>query len=165
MTPVPPPPPASPAPPAPRRDPAAEAIGRLTRRAFLVGGCESKINPLSFTRHNTFQPLSRRNDEPQKALRPFDADRAGTVLGEGAAVTSLEELDFARGRGATILGELVAFAAGFDRGLKGPILAGVIRNALRQAGITIADVDHVNAAASGSIGMSSSRGFARISRG
>jgi len=129
---------------------AFRAMQRNLADAFLVGGCESKINPLSFTRHNTFQPLSRQNDEPSKALRPFDAARAGTVLGEGAAVASLEELEFAKGRGATILGELVSFAAGFDRGKKGPVFAGVIRNALKQAGITPAQVDHVNAAASGS---------------
>ncbi len=129
---------------------AFRAMSRDLADAFLVGGCESKINPLSFTRHNTFQPLSHRNDTPETALRPFDADRDGTVLGEGAAAVSLEELEFARDRGATILAELVGFAAGFDRGRRGPVLAGVIRNALKEAGIQPADVDHVNAGASGS---------------
>lgn len=130
---------------------AYRAMNRDLADAFLVGGCESKINPLSFTRHNTFQPMSARNDAPASALRPFDAQRDGTVLGEGAAAVSLEELSFAQNRGAKISAELVGFAAGFDRGLKGPILAGVIRNALREAGITPADVDHVNAGASGSV--------------
>jgi 3-oxoacyl-[acyl-carrier-protein] synthase II len=129
---------------------AFRALGRDLADAFLVGGCESKINPLSFTRHNTFQVLSRRNDAPERALRPFDADRDGTVLGEGAAAVGLEELTFAKGRGAAILAELVGFAAGFDRGRKGPILAGVIRNALREAGIGPGDVDHINAGAGGS---------------
>ncbi|HVK17389.1 MAG TPA: beta-ketoacyl-[acyl-carrier-protein] synthase family protein [Fimbriiglobus sp.] len=129
---------------------AYRAMNRDLADAFLVGGCESKINPLSFTRHNTFQPLTRRNDIPEQALRPFDSDRDGTVLGEGAAAVSLESLDFAKGRGAAILAELVGFAAGFDRGRKGPVLAGVIRNALKEAGIQPSDVDHVNAGASGS---------------
>ncbi len=129
---------------------AYRALGRDLADAFLVGGCESKINPLSFTRHNMFQPLSARNEEAGRALRPFDAGRDGTVLGEGAAAFGLEEVGFARGRGATVLAELVGFASGFDRGRKGPILAGVIRTALREAGIQPTDVDHVNAGASGS---------------
>lgn len=129
---------------------AYRAIGRDLADAFLVGGCESKVNPLSFTRHNTFHALSRRNEAPEKALRPFDADRDGTVLGEGAAAFSLEELAFAQGRGATITAELVGFAAGFDNGHKGAVFAKVIRNALREAGIQPGDVDHVNAGASGS---------------
>jgi len=94
--------------------------------------------------------MSKRNDAPEKALRPFDADRDGTVLGEGAAAFSLEELAFAQGRGATITAELVGFASGFDNGHKGAVFAKVIRNALREAGIQPSDVDHVNAGASGS---------------
>ena len=117
--------------------------------AFLVGGCESKIHPLSLTRHNIFQPLSRKNDTPTTALRPFDADRDGTVLGEGAAVFGLEEAEFATKRGAKVYAELAGFACGFDRGLRGGVLAKVIRNALAEAGATPADVDHVNAAAAG----------------
>ncbi len=129
---------------------AFRALGRDLADAFLVGGCESKLNPLSFTRHNTFQPLSKRNDDPARALRPFDADRDGTVLGEGAAAVALEELSFAKARGARIYAELAGFASGFDRGRQGPVLAGVIRAALRGAGARPEDVDHVNAAASGS---------------
>jgi 3-oxoacyl-[acyl-carrier-protein] synthase II len=116
---------------------------------FLVGGCDSKINPLSFTRNNLFTPLTRRNDTPATAVRPFDKDRDGTALGEGAAVFGLEELSFARKRGAKVYAEVVGFAAGFDRGRKGTVLAGVIRNALKEAGIEPANVDHVNAHAAG----------------
>ncbi len=130
---------------------AYRAIGRDLADAFLVGGCESKVNPLSFTRHNTFQKLSKRNDFPEGALRPFDADRDGTVLGEGAAAFSLEELAFAQGRSAAITAELVGYASGFDNGRKGGVFAKVIRNALREAGIQPGDVDHVNAGASGSV--------------
>ena len=63
---------------------------------FLVGGAESKINPLSLVRQCLFEPLSRRNDAPEKACRPFDRGRDGLVLGEGAGVLVLEELEHAR---------------------------------------------------------------------
>jgi 3-oxoacyl-[acyl-carrier-protein] synthase II len=124
-------------------------LGRDLADAFLVGGCESKINPVSLARHNTFQPLTRKNDAPQTAVRPFDLDRDGTAVGEAGVTFGLEELEFAKKRGAPILAELVAFASGFDRGREGPVMAGVIRNVLKQAGIRPADVDHVNAAAAG----------------
>lgn len=130
-----------------------EAYRLLQRDAadyFLVGGCDSKINPLSFTRNNLFNPFTRKNDTPATAVRPFDRDRDGTAIGEAAAMFGLEQLDHAQKRGATILGELVGFASGFDRGRRGPVLAGVIRNAMKEAGITPADVDHVNAHGLGS---------------
>lgn len=124
-------------------------LGRDLADYFLVGACEAKINPVSFSRHCSFTPLSR-NSDPTTALRPFDADRDGTILGEAAAAFGLEELNFARKRSANILAEVVGFASGFDRQRKGSIFAGVIRNALKEAGITADDIDHVNASASGS---------------
>ena len=120
-------------------------IERDTADIFLVGGTESKLNPLSLTRHNLFQPLSRRNAEPEKALRPFDANRDGTVLAEGATVMAVEEVAHARRRGAKIIAEVVGFASGFDRKKKGPTLARVIGKALTEAGIGPGDLDHVNA--------------------
>ncbi|CAN5581037.1 beta-ketoacyl synthase [soil metagenome] len=114
---------------------------------FLVGGCESKINPVSFTRYNTFMQMSKTQDAT--AIRPFDVTRDGTILGEAATTLGLEELAHAKARNAKIYGELVGYAAGFDRGLKGPVLATVIRNALKEAGISPSDVDHVNAHAGG----------------
>ena len=69
---------------------------------FLVGGAESKINPLSMVRQCLFEPLSRRNDAPAKACRPFDRHRDGIVLGEGAGVFVVEDLEHARKRGARI---------------------------------------------------------------
>ena len=119
--------------------------------AFIVGGCDSKVNPLSMSRYNTFVKLSRRNHDPAHALRPFDAERDGTVIGEGAAVVTLETADFARQRGARILAELCGFASGYDRDRTGSVLARVIRQALAEAGISPADVDHVNAGAGGFI--------------
>jgi 3-oxoacyl-[acyl-carrier-protein] synthase II len=129
-----------------------EAIGealRILRRGaadfMLIGGCESKINPLSLSRFNSFFPLTRNNEHPTTAVRPFDRDASGTCIGEGAAAFGLETLDHAQKRGAKIVGEVVGYSSGMDRGLKGPGLARIIRNALADAGITPADVDHVNA--------------------
>lgn len=131
-----------------------EAFRHLARDSadfFLVGGCDSKINPVAIARHSLFHDLVHEQPaDPTTAIKPFDAARNGTVLGEGAAVFGLEELAFAQKRGAKIVGELVGFASGFDKGRSGIGLAKVIRNALRDAKISPADVGHVNAAARGS---------------
>lgn len=129
-----------------------EAYRLLTRDSadfFLVGACESKINPVSFARHNTFTTYSKRHDTPASAVRPFDISRDGTAFGEAATTLGLEELDRAIARNAKIYGELVGYAAGFDRGLTGTVLAQVIRNALKEANVQTSDVDHVNAHAAG----------------
>ena len=126
----------------------AEALRILRRNAadvMLVGGSEAKVNPLSLSRFNLFAQYSKRNDDPEGAIRPFDADRDGTAPGEGTAVFTLEALDHAIARKAKIYGEVIAVAIGVDRGKTGPGLARVIRNALTSAGITPSDVDHVNA--------------------
>lgn len=112
---------------------------------FLVGGADSRFNPLSMVRHCLFQPLSRRNDAPEKAVRPFDRDRDGTVIGEGAGVLALEELEHAQQRGARIYAELVGFGSAFDKGRTGAGLARAIRAALNDAGIGPDAIDHVNA--------------------
>ncbi len=112
---------------------------------IVVGGTESKMNPLSMTRHNLFQSLSGRNDEPEKAHRPFDRDRDGSVLGEVAAAIILEDLEHAKRRGAKILAELASFACGFDRARDGVLMAKLMRTALQRAGANADEVDHVNA--------------------
>jgi 3-oxoacyl-[acyl-carrier-protein] synthase II len=127
---------------------------------FLVGGAESKINPLSLSRQCLFEALSRRNEAPEKACRPFDRGRDGLVLGEGAGVFVLEELAHARRRGARIYAELVGFGAAFDRDRSGEGLARAVRAALREAGIGPDEVDHVNAH-----GLGSRRGDAWEARG
>jgi 3-oxoacyl-[acyl-carrier-protein] synthase II len=118
---------------------------------FLVGGAESKINGLSLVRQCLFEPLSRRNDAPEQACRPFDKGRDGIVLGEGAGVLVLEELEHARRRNARIYAEVVGFGASFDRGRRGPGLARAIRAALADAGLGAEDIDHVNAHGVGTI--------------
>jgi 3-oxoacyl-[acyl-carrier-protein] synthase II len=134
------------------------ALGEATRIIerdladfFLVGGAESKMNPLSFVRHSLFMPLSRRNDSPQTACRPFDRERDGVVLGEGGAVFALEELEHARRRGARIYAEVVGCGASFDANRSGAGLARAARAALDQAGIGPEEVDHVNAHGASSI--------------
>jgi 3-oxoacyl-[acyl-carrier-protein] synthase II len=112
---------------------------------FLVGGAESKINPLSMVRQCLFEPLSRRNEDPDRACRPFDRARDGLVVGEGAAVYVLEDLEHARRRGARIDAEVVGFGAAFDRRQDGSGIARAVRAALADAGIGPEDVDHVNA--------------------
>ena len=112
---------------------------------FLVGGAESKINPLSLVRQCLYEPLSRRNDAPQKACRPFERGRDGIVVGEGAGVFVLEDLDHARKRGARIYAEMVGFGAAFSPELRGDGLARAARAALADAGVGPEAVDHVNA--------------------
>jgi 3-oxoacyl-[acyl-carrier-protein] synthase II len=112
---------------------------------FLVGGAESKLNPLSMVRQTLFEALSRRNEEPERACRPFDRRRDGIVLGEGGGVLVLEDLGHARKRGARIYGEVVGFGGAFDRQRTGSGLARAIRAALNDASIGPDEVDHVNA--------------------
>ena len=120
-------------------------LGRDGADFFLVGGAESKINPLSMVRQCLFERLSRRNDEPTRACRPFDRNRDGLVLGEGAGVLVVEDLEHARRRGARIWAEVVGFGAAFDRKMTGDGLARAVRAALAEAGIGPEELDHVNA--------------------
>jgi len=128
------------------------ALGEATRilrrnlaDVFLVGGADSKINPLSMSRQSLFQHLSKRGHEPEKACRPFDAQRDGLIIGEGGSVVVAEELEHAKKRGATIYGEVLGFGSAFDKGFSGSGLARAIGAALKQAQLTPADIDHVNA--------------------
>jgi 3-oxoacyl-[acyl-carrier-protein] synthase II len=145
----------------------AVALGealRIIRRGaadvMLIGGSEAKVHPLSLSRFNLFAQFSKRNDDPEGAIRPFDRDRDGTAPGEGVAAFTLEDLDHARERKAKIYAEVISVASGVDRGLTGPGLARVIRNALSSAGIQPQDIDHVNAH-----GMGTTRGDAFEARG
>ncbi len=125
-----------------------EAV-RILRRDqadfFLVGGADSKVNPLSMVRQCLFGHLSRRNEEPARASRPFDGGRDGIIIGEGSGVLAVEDLEHARRRGAPIYAEVLGFGAAFDRGCTGTGLARAVRAALTQARLQPADLDHVNA--------------------
>jgi 3-oxoacyl-[acyl-carrier-protein] synthase II len=124
-------------------------IGRGQADAFLVGGSDSKISYLSLARHALFLPLSRRNDRPTEACRPFDQDRDGMVLGEGGAVLVVEELETAKRRGARVRAEIAGFGAAFDVKRDGSGLARAVHAAFEEAAVGQEDLDHVNAHAYG----------------
>jgi 3-oxoacyl-[acyl-carrier-protein] synthase II len=116
----------------------------------VVGGCDAPIFPLSFGAFCALGALTKRNDAPQKASRPYDALRDGIVVSEGAATLILEELEFAQERGAHIYGEVLGHgsaseAIGMRKGdLSGKRMASAIVEAIHQAGLTPEDIDHVN---------------------
>jgi 3-oxoacyl-[acyl-carrier-protein] synthase II len=93
---------------------AVEMIRRGDADAMLSGGTHSMIHPFGVTGFNLLTALSTSNDEPTKASRPFDRNRDGFVLGEGAAMVILEELEHARGRGAPIFGEITGYGSTAD---------------------------------------------------
>ena len=124
---------------------AARILRRNQADFFLVGGADSKINPLSMVRQCLFGHLSKRNEPAAQACRPFDRRRDGMLIGEGAGVLAVEDLEHAQKRGAPIYGEVLGFGAAFDRGCTGKGLARAIRAALNQAGVKPEDIGHVNA--------------------
>ena len=119
--------------------------------AMICGAAESAITPLGIGGFEAMRALSSRNDAPEAASRPFDRDRDGFVLGEGAGILVLEELGAARRRGAPILAELVGYAANANaQHLTQPTedgapAASCMRLALRDAGLAPEDIDYVNA--------------------
>lgn len=117
----------------------------------LAGGAEASMTPLGYVGFMNMKALSRRNDEPERASRPFDRDRDGFVMGEGAGVVLLEELDHALARGARIYCELVGYAATTDAyHVTAPAPGGAgaarcMRRALEVAGIEAEEVGYINA--------------------
>ncbi len=130
---------------------ACEIIKRGDVQVMIAGGAEAPITPISIAGFNAAGALSVRNDAPQKASRPFDAQRDGFVMGEGAAVLVLESLDHALKRNANILAELAAYGATSDAfhitqpAQDGGGGAKAMNMALRKAGLTIKDIDYINA--------------------
>ena len=118
---------------------------------MVAGGAESAITPLGVAGFASAKALSFRNDDPSTASRPFDAERNGFVIGEGAGVLVLESLEHAQARGATILAEIVGYGMTCDaHHITAPSPGGVggaeaMRLALRDGGLAATDVDYVNA--------------------
>ena len=117
----------------------------------ITGGAEATVTPMAIGGFANMTALSERNDSPETASRPFDASRDGFVMGEGAAILILEELEHAKKRGAQIYGEVVGYRASGDAyHLTGQLpdhegLQRAMRGALADAGIAPDEVDYVNA--------------------
>ncbi len=119
--------------------------------AMICGGTEGGVTPLTVAGFGAMRALSTRNDEPKKASRPWDADRDGFVVGEGAGIIVLEELEQANARGAPIYAEIVGYAMGGDAfhisapDPQGAGAARVIRLALDDSDLSSDAVDYINA--------------------
>jgi 3-oxoacyl-[acyl-carrier-protein] synthase II len=130
---------------------ATEIIRRGAADVMIAGGSEAGILPLTIAGFNVMEAISRRNDDPQGASRPFDLDRDGFVMGEGAGVVVLESLDHARSRGAVPLAEVIGYGATNDAyhlSAPDPDGAGAcacMRLAMSDAGVTPVDIDYLNA--------------------
>ena len=130
---------------------ASEIVRRGDADAMIAGGSEAAITPLSVGGFAAMRALSTRNDEPERASRPFDRDRDGFIIGEGAGVLILEELGHARRRDVPIYAELVGYGMSADAyHLTAPAENGdgavrVIRAATEQAGIAPTEIDYINA--------------------
>lgn len=130
---------------------AAAMIARGAADVMLAGSTEAGLMDLAVASFDNMGAISRRNDDPATASRPFDKDRDGFVVAEGSAMLVLEELEHAQARGATILAELVGYAATADafhvtaplENGEGAVMA--MKRALKDANLTIDDIDYLNA--------------------
>jgi 3-oxoacyl-[acyl-carrier-protein] synthase II len=128
-----------------------EIIKRGDADAMISGGSEAAITPMSVGGFASLRALSTRNDDPKRASRPFDKDRDGFIIGEGAGVLILEELEHARARGARIYAEMVGYGVSADaHHITAPSEDGdgavrAMAMALRKAGIEPSAVDYINA--------------------
>lgn len=130
---------------------AYETIKRGDAIAMVAGGTESSIVSIVLAAFASMHALSRRNDDPTHASRPFDKERDGFVIGEGAGAVILEDMEHAKARGATIYGELVGYAATSDAyhvtepAPGGTGLASAMRKTLKKAGLTPDQIGYINA--------------------
>lgn len=130
---------------------AYEILKQGDTQVMLAGGSEAIVTPIGIAGFNACKALSTKNDEPQQASRPFDAERDGFVIGEGAAVLVLENLTFAQSRGAPILAEIIGYGASSDAyhitqpSEDGMGASKAIQMALRKAGVAPTEIDYINA--------------------
>jgi 3-oxoacyl-[acyl-carrier-protein] synthase II len=130
---------------------AFEIIRRDDADVMIAGGSEAAITPMGVGGFAAMRALSTRNDEPHRASRPFEKDRDGFVMGEGSGVVILEELEFAKRRGASIYAELVGYGMSADAyHITAPSEDGdggmrVMRAALKHAGVRPEQIDYINA--------------------
>jgi 3-oxoacyl-[acyl-carrier-protein] synthase II len=130
---------------------AYETIRRGDAQVMITGGSEAIINPVGVSAFNALKAISTRNDQPQLASRPFDAERDGFVIGEGAGTLILENLAFAQKRGAKILAEIIAYGATGDAyHITAPIETGegaakAMQIALAKARLKPTEIDYINA--------------------
>jgi 3-oxoacyl-(acyl-carrier-protein) synthase len=129
---------------------AYETIVRGHARAIFAGGFEASITPIGMATFDRMRAISRRNDDPQAASRPFDVDRDGFVLSEGGGLLVLEELEFALARGAEPLAEVVGYAATSDAihvtapDAEGLGAARCMKLAVERAGIAPSEISYIN---------------------
>jgi len=130
---------------------AYELIKHGDAQAVLAGGSEAIINPVGISAFNALKAISTRNDEPQLASRPFDAERDGFVIGEGASILVLENLTHAQKRGAQILAEIIGYGASADAyHVTQPVEDGegaarAMQMAIDRAGLNANEIDYINA--------------------
>ena len=130
---------------------AMAVIQRGTADVMLAGGTEAGISLLGLSGFSVMRALSTRNDDPQKASRPFDSERDGFIPSEGSVIMVLESLEHALGRGADILAELAGFGSTSDAGHpvqpeeNGTSAAEAMQMALNDAGVLLEQVDYINA--------------------
>jgi 3-oxoacyl-[acyl-carrier-protein] synthase II len=149
---------------------ALQAIGEAMRvmqrgaaDAFLAGGTDTKIHPLSLVRLKLLDRLSHRRTDPQSASRPFDAQRDGTIPGEGSGFVALETAEFAEKRGTQPIAELAGFGASWNKD-RGRGAAQAIQSAVADAGLTINDLGFLVAHGTGCVteDRSEQRGLAEL---